>query len=652
MKATHLLPSSPGVALSLLRLVQDGQASAAQISRVLRSDPALTGRLLKYANDTLTFGTRPLVSVPEAVLRLGVQAVRGIALSFSLLSNNGSNPCHEFDYAGYWSSSLATAIAARELAERTNCLAPDEAFTCGLLCQVGRLGLASVHPDAYAALLAQCRGAPNQVLIERERKTFATDHNELTGAMMCHWGLPQPLALAAKLQEFLSTEGASVRANEVAPLLHVAGRLGRLCNRERQGESPPLEELSSAAQLVGLALGELRELHTELSRKFRSWHSEVLQLRAKPDDGQLFYGDSAPVGEEAQSSYEAATSPSDHPLRVLIVDDDRAERKLVSRHLAAAGHLVVTAGDGNEGLQLALEFNPQLVITDWMMPEMNGLAFCRALRQTKLGRQLYVMILTGCEEEDRLIEAFEAGADDYLLKPFRPKTLTARIRACQRVIHLQEEVLRDKEELRRTTAELAVANRKLQEAALTDVLTALPNRRYAMERLARDWADAAREKTPLSCLVIDIDHFKQVNDDHGHDTGDIVLHQIALLLRQCTREADVACRLGGEEFLIICTGTEKEGAAMLAERARAAVEGRPIHALGRDHRLTISVGVASKSWNMKRPQELLKAADQAVYRAKQLGRNCVVVAPEPQAAEDAGNRPSADCRPMLIPAAS
>jgi diguanylate cyclase (GGDEF)-like protein len=276
-----------------------------------------------------------------------------------------------------------------------------------------------------------------------------------------------------------------------------------------------------------------------------------------------------------------------------------------------------------------LEVNPHLVITDWEMPGMDGAAVVKALRQTKMGRQLYIMMITGHGEDEAQVRAFEAGADDYVVKPFRPRLLEARLRACTRVIRLQEEVHRDEEELRRCMNELAVANRKLHEAALTDSLTGLYNRRYALDQLDREWAGATRSGHSLACLLIDIDHFKRVNDTYGHDVGDHVLRATAGILRDTLRKSDVVCRLGGEEFVVVGPGLDRDRAVACAERLRASVEKQLIGVGSGTVRVTLSVGVAVRGECTGSAAELLKAADQAVYAAKQRGRNCVCVAPTP-----------------------
>jgi two-component system cell cycle response regulator len=269
---------------------------------------------------------------------------------------------------------------------------------------------------------------------------------------------------------------------------------------------------------------------------------------------------------------------------------------------------------------------PRLTVTDLMMPKMDGIALCKSLRGSAAGRQMQVIMLTGCEEEESLVGALEAGADDYVIKPVRPRELLARVRAAHRTILLQDQLRRDKEELRRYAAELAFANRKLQEAALQDHLTGLPNRRCAMERLAQEWAASVRTGQPLACIFVDIDEFKQVNDRHGHDVGDLVIRETGVILKAAARECDVVCRIGGEEFITICRDTDVEGAARLAERARQQLEQRGYGVPGLDGRVTLSAGVAIRSPSMCRPGDLLNAADAAVYAAKKAGRNCVKLA--------------------------
>ena len=229
------------------------------------------------------------------------------------------------------------------------------------------------------------------------------------------------------------------------------------------------------------------------------------------------------------------------------------------------------------------------------------------------------------ETDDRLVEAFEGGADDFMNKPLKPRVLAARLRAGQRVVKLQQEIERDREEIRRFAAELAVTNRRLQEAALTDALTGFPNRRYAMERVEQEWSSSSRNKRPLACMVVDVDEFKRINDTHGHDVGDAVLRQAASALKAGLRAQDVVSRIGGDEFLVICPDTSMEAAVACAERMRLFVESTLITAGTLQLRASVSIGVAVRDDGMTDADAMIKRADQGVYVAKGRGRNCVGV---------------------------
>jgi diguanylate cyclase (GGDEF)-like protein len=319
-------------------------------------------------------------------------------------------------------------------------------------------------------------------------------------------------------------------------------------------------------------------------------------------------------------------------LRILAVDDDPVSLRILEHHLTKDGHTVQRAMNGRQALIMALESSPQMIVTDWNMPEMDGLELAKSLRRSNESRGTYILLLTGREEEDRVVEAFDAGVDEYVVKPFNPKILLARVRAGQRMIELREQVESDRQLRDRQVAEMAVLNRKLEAAAMTDVLTKLPNRRYAMRRLEDELNGALAAGAPLSVIMIDIDHFKQVNDRFGHDMGDLVLRETATVLRNTTRKGDYVCRLGGEEFLVICTKASLPQCAMTAERIRAAVE-EHIIGFGFERAVTVSLGAASLECGARTVDELLKLADRRVYAAKAAGRNrvCSNDAPPSQA---------------------
>jgi diguanylate cyclase (GGDEF)-like protein len=206
------------------------------------------------------------------------------------------------------------------------------------------------------------------------------------------------------------------------------------------------------------------------------------------------------------------------------------------------------------------------------------------------------------------------------------KLLLARMKAAERIVSLQRQVERDRETMRAQATQVARLSRHFRHASLTDQLTELPNRRYAMELLQKQWAGAERSGQPMAVVLIDIDFFKKVNDTHGHDVGDVVLKETAKTMRSRVRENEHLCRIGGEEFLVICQdGTTAQHARICAERIRLTVEATVIQHHVFQKSVTLSMGVAERTADMKDPSELLKAADEAVYRAKQGGRNQVCV---------------------------
>jgi diguanylate cyclase (GGDEF)-like protein len=628
LKATGKLPSPAGVALAVIELCRNDNASIEEIAHAVRADPALSGRIIKFANAAANAPRRAIVAVPEAIQFVGIGIVRQLVLGFSLLGQYRSGQCAAFDYGRYWSRSLAMAIAASTLCLRVRSAPPDEAFTCGLLADVGKLALATIYPVEYAELLtAPGKSASATQIARAERERLATDHNELGAALLSDWHLPRLFVSSVFHHE--APEDASLpegsREYIICHVLHLAARLGDLCVAA-EGERPPLvPELILGAAKVGLDEQALSRLTDEVVGQWREW-GKILEVRTH----------AVPAFESIAQAKAAHTVMRDpdklpdkstmQPLSVLIAEDDRPTLMLVEHLLKALGHKVFTAQDGKSALAQAMANRPQIIISDWLMPGLDGVSFCKALRQTEEGQQIYFIILSALEQDDQLVEAFEAGVDDYLTKPFTARVLAARLRAGQRVIKLQDDARRDSENLRRFAAELAVANRRLQQAALTDPLTGLPNRRYAMERLEQEWAASARTQRPLSCMVIDLDLFKQLNDNYGHDAGDVMLRQVATVLRKEARAEDVICRMGGEEFLVICPDTPVGAALHLADRLRMGVaRARPANPAVLQS-VTVSIGVAQREPAMTRLDEMIKAADNALFDAKRAGRDRVSAA--------------------------
>ncbi len=298
-------------------------------------------------------------------------------------------------------------------------------------------------------------------------------------------------------------------------------------------------------------------------------------------------------------------------MNVLIADDDVVSRRLLQVSLSHAGYQVETAANGAEALRVLQEAGcPRLAILDWMMPEMDGVEVCRSVR--KLGREpyIYIILLTAKEQQNEIVEGLEAGADDYITKPFDLHELKARLRAGKRILELQEQLVTAREELRAR--------------ATHDSLTGLWNRGAILETLKSEVARSVREGTHLSIVLADLDYFKRINDTHGHPAGDAVLREVGRRMQASVRVYDSVGRYGGEEFLIVSPGCTLSNAVEQAERLRRSVAAEEISLPGGlSLAVTMSLGVAARTAETAQEGDLLRAADEALYSAKKSGRNRV-----------------------------
>lgn len=318
--------------------------------------------------------------------------------------------------------------------------------------------------------------------------------------------------------------------------------------------------------------------------------------------------------------------------RVLVVDDSLMNRTLLRVHLTEMGHQVEEAGNGIEALTQIYAHSFDLVLLDLNMPEMDGHQVLQELRSEGLLNSLPVVVISSHEEIDIVANCIELGAEDYLNKPFEPRILRARVKAClekkqlrdAEKLHLQQLMeLRQNLEIR--NQELQVMSQKFERMAFTDALTGLPNRRFALEHSNQLWELYRRNQQVFSCTLVDVDHFKKINDGYGHECGDQVLIQVASRLRALARASDQVCRFGGEEFLVVSPATDLEGVQLLAERLRAGLAATAIEYPGFDRSITASFGVAQITPGVERIDDLFKLADEALYTAKEQGRNRVGV---------------------------
>ena len=292
---------------------------------------------------------------------------------------------------------------------------------------------------------------------------------------------------------------------------------------------------------------------------------------------------------------------------VLVVDDDRDKLALLEAALTLAGYEVRTAADGAEGLAAVESFQPDLVVSDIMMPVMNGYELARRIRENPQTRFIPIILQTagGFRAEDQR-KGSEAGALGYFTDPTDIDLLLARVR---------------------TLLDFKAYLDTCEEQAFTDHLTGLANRRRFERQLEREVARTLRYGRPFCLMLLDIDRFKEVNDNYGHEAGDEAIKYLARILQEGTRGIDLAARIGGEEFAVILTETNLEGAVEVAERLRVAISGAKIPVVGR---IAASIGVAECPESAQTSRDLMAAADAALYEAKRNGRDRVARAPVPQ----------------------
>ena len=298
---------------------------------------------------------------------------------------------------------------------------------------------------------------------------------------------------------------------------------------------------------------------------------------------------------------------------LLVVDDSAVYRKLVEQVFDSQPYSLSFARSGAEGIQLYETLSPCFVITDWMLPDFSGFELCQRIRKDNSRPYCYLIVMTSNQEKGHVVKALEAGADDYLTKPFDPEEMLARVGVGRRIIDLHRE--------------LAAKTQRMEEAARTDPLTALPNRRAIEEWASKQMRGADRHGFPLWVVLGDIDNFKRINDTFGHDAGDIVLKTFADLLKRNTRASDICGRLGGDEFILVITHVETGKIADTVNRFREtfAALSFPLH--GQSVQVTASFGVAGlqSSENAASFAVLLQNADKMLYEAKRAGRNLVQV---------------------------
>ncbi len=282
--------------------------------------------------------------------------------------------------------------------------------------------------------------------------------------------------------------------------------------------------------------------------------------------------------------------------RVLLVEDDRHVALTMSKRLERRGYEVHVARNGHEGLEKARELEPDVILSDWMMPGMDGMEMCRTIRETPELEGVYIIIISNKHETEERVRGFDEGADDYLAKDCAGEELCARIRAGMRIRRLQ---------------------RELQRRAQVDGLTELYNRTHLFERLEQELRRAARYREPITACMVDLDDFKDINDRHGHLAGDAALRHVAAVLLANCRETDIVARFGGDEFAILFTNSDEEAARAVVERIVGDIATKRLVYHDQDIPMGLSFGLKEANLDaVPRPDDFIAAADAALYEMK------------------------------------
>ncbi len=611
--AAERLPTPDGVAVAIMEAWEDEATTVQQLARLVQTDPALSGRVLKLANSA-AMGRRPVASIPDAVVRVGMQTVGQLAVAFSLIGRGVDVACPSFDHQKYWSRCLLMAVLCRQLGAATRLAPPDDLFACGLLSRIGILALVSVYPEAYDEILKS--GHPD--IVRQEKETFGVDHNEVSEAMMLSFSVPKILAEPARFHESPDQSGfaAGSRPLKLAQLLNLAFRLSAVAGRDDGKVAGPPELIDSLGAALGLEENRVGKLFDEALKDWRDWaellempvdHSKEYQSLdfAEPEEGQ------APVTDEPVVDLSALRAVLLLPpewseqlhdtLRELPVKSERCEKLSVAMHTAM-----------NRRANLF-----------FVAPESDQ--FLTMVRSSEACEECYIVQVVPSLSNDSAAAAYARGADDVIEASITSDHLRHRLDPAIRRLAQHEKWRNDRKELRRVAKELALAHRQQQLLSLTDQLTGLPNRRAAMEALERTWCLSQREGKPFSLMLLDVDHFKKVNDRFGHAVGDQVLKSTTDILRNAARRDEMIARIGGEEFLLINTGASLREAVVAAERLRQQLASSPINAAGQEINITVSIGIAASEERTSDAEELMVAADKALYAAKEKGRNRIAL---------------------------
>ncbi len=594
IQALGQLPSPSQTALRLFALLRSENTALKDFAPVIKGDPTLASRLLRLANRPGNGALRPAVAVEDALVRLGLNTVAQLAAGLSILDEAAAGQTRDVpEYLRLCRVSLAAGVAAEWLSGQPGVpIAAAEMFTCALLARVGQLAMLRFYPEAYSGFL-NLSDHPQQQM-SRERESFGVDYLAIGTALLADWGFPAVLVEAIRLAESDQTELAESERQEImVRILHAAWALA--APLASGNETTLTSAMQQALALLGIETLEIYAAMDQLQGRWAIWQ----------DDGR------------AQPALSVA-GPEDgraRPITVALLMCDSLSDSVRRQALEAAGYAVTATSSLLQTYQAIMGGQADIAVAAASFSDCQAHAPLLAAYLGDLGRG--AILLCDDLDEEAQAEVLAQGIEAVLPREVGVKLLVVRVALIARRIALHRQIESERSVHRKSLSALAATTRKLHRQSLTDPLTGLANRRMAEAFLKRHWSQAQRRDFPLSCLLIDLDDFKRVNDTYGHDAGDRVLHGFAEILRRQVRQEDLAVRLGGDEFLVVCPHTGVEEAQNLLARLRATAQKVRLET----GPLQFSAGVVERDGKtMTGPEDLLRAADRKMMLVKRGGR--------------------------------